>query len=232
MRPQLHLKGKRQRRKGRVQQIRRIGRVQQCFPVSVSILQYTHHSIISFAEIYNRIFLLVFFFLGKVIAKGADDVCPICLNGFHDPVTTKCNHKFCRKCIDLALQHRKVCPTCGMTYGMQTGNMPPGTMNQYLEHYSHIPGYERYGTIRIDYYFPSGTQGPEHPNPGQRYTGTSRTAFLPDCPEGREVLDLLKKAFNARLTFTIGRSVTTGASNVVIWNDINHKTSTHGGATG
>ncbi len=35
-------------------------------------------------------------------------------------------------------------------------------------------GYEKYGTIQIDYSFPSGVQGPEHPNPGSRYSGTSR----------------------------------------------------------
>ena len=31
-------------------------------------------------------------------------------------------------------------------------------------------------------------QGPEHPNPGRRYHGTIRTAYLPDNAEGREVL--------------------------------------------
>ncbi|XP_031556544.1 probable E3 ubiquitin-protein ligase DTX3, partial [Actinia tenebrosa] len=148
------------------------------------------------------------------------------------PVLPKCKHKFCKKCIDLAFQHRKACPTCGMTYGVHTGNMPQGTMHHSLEPYLRLPGYERYGTVRIDYNFPSGKQGPEHPNPGQRYSGTSRTAYLPDCSEGREVLDLLQKAFNARLTFTIGRSVTTGVFNVVTWNDIHHKTNPYGGANG
>ena len=87
-----------------------------------------------------------------------------------------------------------------------------------------------YGTIVIDYFIPSGIQGPEHPNPGQRYDGTSRTAYLPDNREGREVLQLLKRAFDARLVFTIGASNTTGFSNQVIWNDIHHKTNISGGA--
>jgi len=34
----------------------------------------------------------------------------------------------------------------------------------------------------------------------------------------------LKKAWERRLTFTIGTSVTTGASNTVVWNEIHHKT--------
>ena len=67
-------------------------------------------------------------------------------------------------------------------------------------------------------------QGPEHPNPGQYYQGTSRTAYLPDNHEGREVLQLLRRAFDARLVFTVGTSNTTGLSNQVIWNDIHPAT--------
>lgn len=73
------------------------------------------------------------------------------------------------------------------------------------------------------------TLQPEHPNPGVRYSGTSRTAYLPDCKEGQKVLKLLKKAFDRRLIFTIGRSVTTGLNNVITWNDIHHKTNIDGG---
>lgn len=89
--------------------------------------------------------------------------------------------------------------------------------------------YVGYGVIIIDYCFQSGTQGREHPNPGQRFNGTSRTAYLPDNREGREVLQLLRRAFDARLVFTVGTSNTTGLSNQVTWNDIHHKTSLGGG---
>ena len=68
----------------------------------------------------------------------------------------------------------------------------------------------------------------DHPSPGVRYRGTTRTAYLPDCAEGREVLALLKRAFAAGLVFTIGRSATTGHDNVVVWNDIHHKTKPDG----
>ena len=88
------------------------------------------------------------------------------------------------------------------------------------------------GTITIGYYFPSGIQGPEHPNPGQRYDGTRRTAYLPDNREGNEVLHLLRRAFDARLVFTVGTSVTTGMQNQVTWNDIHHKTNVSGGPQG
>ena len=51
-----------------------------------------------------------------------------------------------------------------------------------------LPGYNGYGTIQITYDIPSGTQGRNHPNPGKGYTGVTRTAYLPDTLEGREVL--------------------------------------------
>lgn len=69
----------------------------------------------------------------------------------------------------------------------------------------------------------------EHPNPGQRYYGTSRTGYLPDNEKGRIVARLLRVAFNRKLVFTVGRSRTTGVDNCVTWNDIHHKTSISGG---
>ena len=83
--------------------------------------------------------------------------------------------------------------------------------------------------IVIDYHFRSGVQGKEHPHPGQWYEGTTRQAYLPDTREGREVLQLLRRAFDARLVFTIGTSTTTGLPNQITWNDIHHKTSLSGG---
>ena len=71
-----------------------------------------------------------------------------------------------------------------------------------------------------------------HPNPGRHYQGTKRTAYLPDNSEGNEVFKMLQKAFDHRLVFTIGDSATTGASDVITWNDIHHKTSTAGGPSG
>lgn len=56
----------------------------------------------------------------------------------------------------------------------------------------------------------------------------TRTAYLPDNPEGRQVLTLLRRAFDAGLVFTVGRSNVTGKDNVVIWNDIHHKTKPEG----
>ena len=44
------------------------------------------------------------------------------------------------------------------------------------------------------------------------------------------MLRLLQKAFDRKLIFTVGRSVTTGRDNVIVWNGVHHKTDTSGGA--
>jgi deltex-like protein len=94
-----------------------------------------------------------------------------------------------------------------------------------------LAGHEREGTIVINYNFSSGIQGPHHPSPGARYSGTSRTAYLPDNSGGREVLRLLRICFDRKQTFTVGTSVTTGVPNCVVWNGVHHKTNTSGGSS-
>ena len=66
---------------------------------------------------------------------------------------------------------------------------------------------------------------------GRGYSGTGRTAYLPDSKEGIEILTLLAEAFRRRLTFKVGTSLTTGASNTVVWQGIHHKTSPSGGTS-
>jgi len=127
------------------------------------------------------------------------------------------------------------CPICCHIYGvmigeyptkkyLMLGDQPKGTMKSYVDKRMHCAGYEKHGTIVIEYNFPSGTL-PD----GRRYYGTSRVAYLPDNEDGRECLRLLKISFDRRLTFTIGTSVTTGRSDSVIWNGIHHKTNLSGG---
>ena len=95
--------------------------------------------------------------------------CPICLNEvLTDPVTTNCcKNQFCRACIDQGIIHSPYCPICKMPLRKVVGNQPlGGAMNHYV--YSNpLPGYPKCGTITITYQIPSGTQGPEHPNPGK-----------------------------------------------------------------
>ena len=171
----------------------------------------------------------------KASAPDPKDVdkkeCSICLSDITNKKTLdKCGHSFCADCINEAFKHTKKCPLCFMVYGTLKGNQPEGNMFDSFRSTS-LPGFRSCGTITISYRFPSGIQGPNHPNPGKPYIGTDRNAYLPDNKEGRKVLELLKKAFNQKLTFTIGRSATTGMDDCVTWNDIHHKTSTTGGST-
>ncbi|KAM9750983.1 putative E3 ubiquitin-protein ligase DTX3 isoform 1-T1 [Menidia menidia] len=154
--------------------------------------------------------------------------CAICLDTIQKKKTLKCLHSFCSGCIDSVFRLKPACPICNTFHGVYTGTQPKGSMTVTRSR-RRLPGFQHCGSIVIQYSFPSGTQGPEHPNPGVRYSSTSRTAFLPACEEGEKVLRLLRKAFDRRLTFTIGRSVTTGLNNVITWNDIHHKTNIDGG---
>jgi len=184
----------------------------------------------------------------KDIIEIVDDLaeetdCSICLDSLKenpDPSESiarlsKCRHVFHNACLGLALRSRSACPLCNMVYGTMTGNMPKGSM--VVKHYGAgdipIDGYDSssIGTIVIHYHFPSGVQDSRHPSPGHFYSGTARVAYLPDTHEGREVLRLLELAFERKLTFTVGTSVTTGQDNTVVWNGIHHKTNTQGGSS-
>ncbi|NXX63516.1 DTX1 ligase, partial [Scopus umbretta] len=150
----------------------------------------------------------------------------------------KCGHMYHLLCLlamynngnkDGSLQ----CPTCKAIYGEKTGTQPPGKMEFHLIPHS-LPGYTDSKTIRIVYDIPTGIQGPEHPNPGKKYTarGFPRHCYLPDNEKGRKVLKLLIVAWDRRLIFTIGTSNTTGESDTVVWNEIHHKTEFGSNLTG
>ncbi|XP_016414814.1 putative E3 ubiquitin-protein ligase DTX3 isoform X2 [Sinocyclocheilus rhinocerous] len=158
-------------------------------------------------------------------------VCSICMGEMVEKTTLdKCGHSFCRSCLEQAFQVKKACPVCRLVYGQLIGNQPAnGTMMVERDPDLELPGHEGYGCICIIYSFPPGLQAQEHPNPGVRYPGTDRVAYLPDSPEGNRVLRMLRRAFEQRLIFTIGTSMTTGMHNVITWNDIHHKTSIWGG---
>ncbi|XP_019349301.1 E3 ubiquitin-protein ligase DTX1 isoform X2 [Alligator mississippiensis] len=150
----------------------------------------------------------------------------------------KCGHMYHLLCLvamynngnkDGSLQ----CPTCKAIYGEKTGTQPPGKMEFHIIPHS-LPGYTDCKTIRIVYDIPTGIQGPEHPNPGKKFTarGFPRHCYLPDNEKGRKVLKLLIVAWDRRLIFTIGTSNTTGESDTVVWNEIHHKTEFGSNLTG
>ncbi|XP_042241976.1 probable E3 ubiquitin-protein ligase DTX2 isoform X2 [Homarus americanus] len=139
-----------------------------------------------------------------------------------------CNHIFHFACVKQMVETFPKylrCPYCKNIHGVREGNQPPGKMKTSRIRRS-LPGHSDCGTIIIEYSFQNGTQGPEHPNPGEMYTafGFPRIAFLPDSYKGNKVLKFLQEAWRRRLIFTVGTSMTTGLHNVITWNDIHHKT--------
>ncbi|XP_060077694.1 uncharacterized protein LOC132557215 [Ylistrum balloti] len=161
----------------------------------------------------------------------ADENCPVCLEKIDLKERTelnKCHHVLCLPCAKNSFSVKPVCPICNVVYGIVRGVQPKGHMVEVFEKES-LPGFDGRGTIHIFYSFVDGKQDAEHPHPGKRYRGTRREAFLPDNKEGQKVHRLLRKSFEQKLTFTIGISRTTGREDVVTWNDVHHKTRTHGG---
>uniref|UniRef100_A0A4X2LZ03 E3 ubiquitin-protein ligase n=1 Tax=Vombatus ursinus TaxID=29139 RepID=A0A4X2LZ03_VOMUR len=137
--------------------------------------------------------------LGKE-EEEQEDECAICLDTIHHKeVLSKCKHQFCGSCIREAMKHRPACPVCQTSYHILTGNQPDGTMTTSYRT-SSLPGYNSCGTIVIHYDMRGGIQTEDHPNPGRHYEGTRRVAYLPNNEEGRQVLLLLRRAFDQRHT--------------------------------
>jgi len=160
--------------------------------------------------------------------------CGLCLDVFtpQDDVVipSRCTgHYFHRVCpgtqFDIAavMKQLKRCPSCRKHYGVVYGNMPPGTMRVHTLAES-LPGHHPHPTLQLSFHFPAGTQDVDHPQPGVPYCGDQRVAFLPDTAEGRAVLALLQKAWQRRLLFTVGRSLSRNVDHCVIFNGIHLKT--------
>ncbi|XP_065054512.1 probable E3 ubiquitin-protein ligase DTX2 isoform X2 [Rhopilema esculentum] len=149
-----------------------------------------------------------------------------------------CGHKFHEYCLVQCYDNGPKadsiqCPVCKIIYGVKQGNQPPGQMTVARIPGS-VPGYNGYGCIQITYNIQPGIQGPAHPNPGRPYhlNGFPRVAYLPDNDKGRKVLQLLQTAWNRKLIFTIGTSVTNGTKDAVVWNEIHHKTEAFSNSSG
>ncbi|XP_069011456.1 E3 ubiquitin-protein ligase DTX3L-like [Embiotoca jacksoni] len=167
---------------------------------------------------------------GATARDKEEKTCPICMDTFtNKKQLTHCKHEFCESCLQRAVEVRgHICPVCKHVFGKMEGDQPEGNMTWDILH-SHLPGYNDCGTIMISYHIPAGKQTEKHPKPGEFYGGIKRTAYLPNNRKGKEVLQLLKRAFDQKLIFTVGTSRTTSMENQVTWNDIHHKTSTTGG---
>lgn len=118
--------------------------------------------------------------------------CLICMEPIvtTEKETLRCKHSFCKNCLKKAFEYKPVCPTCGEIYGVLRGTQPDGGEMDVTESSSSLPGYEKYGTIIVKYYIPSGIQTVrlqmQHPTIlGSNFTnrrkssGTSRSNWPP-----------------------------------------------------
>lgn len=98
---------------------------------------------------------------GQAKAKAEEDdkdMCPICMERINNKeVLRKCNHAFCKSCIDMAMSYKQACPVCNTVYGLVEGDQPEGTMSVRMMH-SSLPGYPSCGTIEITYSMRGGVQ--------------------------------------------------------------------------
>mmetsp|Transcript_16030 Transcript_16030/g.18744 ORF Transcript_16030/g.18744 Transcript_16030/m.18744 type:complete len:309 (+) Transcript_16030:89-1015(+) len=138
----------------------------------------------------------------------------------------KCN--FFKVNIVEALKSKPECPLCH-TYYPIPGKQPTGSMSIKINRGFDCSGYRGKGTVTIRFSFRSGIQGPNHPNPGVHYSGTTRIAYIPLVAEGKRAIKLLEKGFQRGELFTVGRSLTTGADNQVVWGSVHMKTRPQGG---
>lgn len=129
-----------------------------------------------------------------------------------------------------SLLYNSQCPTCRMAIAIP-GPQPSGSMRMRIDHTFDCDGHPGVGTIVISYNFPSGTQGRRDPSPDLQYQGTHRTCYYPNASIGWSCLRLLRLAFKRGQLFHVSDSVTTGASNVVVWAGVHQKTAVRGGAT-
>ncbi|KAI6223024.1 hypothetical protein M3Y99_01471900 [Aphelenchoides fujianensis] len=143
----------------------------------------------------------------------------------------RCAHRFHRSCVVTWFWNAPKCPLCQQPYTAITGPQPPdGRMRSEVVSRGRLAGYPNVrGYIRINYDFPDGIQTAAHIRPDTPYSGTHRECFLPNTPEGVRVLQMLRIAFDRRLTFTVGDSQTSGRRNTLVWNGIHHKTRRTGG---
>jgi len=163
------------------------------------------------------------------------DDCPICLDPFAENVVAKmkkCGHAFCLDCIKEALSHNNKCPSCRVVLGHVRGQMPSGKMTV-TKSSMKCKGHETCrGSFVISYEIPAAVQRNYMQNPGVNHSAKFETCYLPNDDEGRKLLERLKFAFSQGLTFVVGTSMTTGATDAVTWGTIHHKTSPSNGPHG
>ena len=169
---------------------------------------------------------------------NSNTACPICQEGLQSAGVSSlriCKHYFHSSCLESMISKQAspthlVCPLCSTVHGIRTGDMPMASeMSWWKEPRLDLPGNIGLGSFVIMYHVKDGIQGKGHPHPDKPFKalGFPRYAFLPGNDEGERVIKLLCLAFQRRLTFSVGQSLSKGPNvgDCVIWGEIHHKTS-------
>ncbi|KAG9330595.1 hypothetical protein JZ751_023714, partial [Albula glossodonta] len=151
---------------------------------------------------------------GKATAAEGG-TCPLCRGCFQKKQRLKCTHEFCAECLKISVDSLGLlCPVCHKPLSY-IGDQPEGEM-KWVEYW--LSFRDRY--YHITYLIQNGIQTGAHPNPGKPFVGIRASGYLPNTPEGKEVLRLLKRAFDQRLIFTV--EATSEGADRVVYNDIPH----------
>lgn len=92
---------------------------------------------------------------------GVEYDCPVCLENLagETKAIPICGHKVCGECWKGLQTCNPVCPVCRKVYGTLRGNQPKNArMTSKVDRFIHLPGYEPFSTIVIDYSVPDGIQ--------------------------------------------------------------------------
>jgi Deltex C-terminal domain/Ring finger domain len=193
-----------------------------------TVIKYTAPEALSCADASNAL-------LGVQGEAVHGEYCSICLARLrnHGPVVSlaDCSHQFHQSCIENSMKCARKCPLCRAPIGAPQGKMPSGTMQIEVRPDLICSGYPA-GTLVITYRIYEGRQKDYHENPGEVHGSARRVAYVPECQEGRNLLQRLQFAFTHGLTFTVGTSLTSSMPNSVTWSSIHHKTSLSEGAHG
>jgi len=152
--------------------------------------------------------------------------CSICTDDISSGFELSCGHTFHLDCLKQWFQRKRTCPMCKRSFGLMIGTQPAiGTLSWRLVAIN-LPGHPAAPeTIVFEFDFPSGSD-----DTGARYNGRREKGYLPHNTVGILLLILFKIAFQRRLMFGLGTSMTQGTFRPTF--NIHIKTSIQGGSSG
>lgn len=178
--------------------------------------------------------------------KGEQLECPLCLTPFieedeNDGTTSfmdesvllpECGHMIHVECLKQSFNEENrsttCCPVCRVQYFPAPGHQPVNGTCTISYDTSPCNGFSKYGSIMVDYSFPSGVTDDRHDSVGVPYSGDGRQQILPADPFSlKVVLKLFLKAFFFHQVVVIGYSPGRNQDNVITYGPFHFKTS-HG----